>query len=411
MPVPFLGALAAKATVLSAAALLCLFVSRRSEAGTRHLICRAFFSALLSLPVLQSVLPAWLPESAVPLWLHAVASTGQASDGPAALPVWGTIWITGMVFVLARLGIGFVSLKRAFRRGAPLLDAAWLLDLADACSQFDLRPQRIRLSVAGVNSAVTFGFWRPVILLPPAATEWDALSRRTVLLHELAHIRGRDWLWNCLAQIALALFWFHPLVWVLYGVLRREEELACDDAALHRGIAPEIYAGVLLDMTRNLPSDFLLASGMSGNAAHLRERFQHILQRRESVPASANAGKAAIVFLALVLAGCTSLPSGNATSEKIYKIDSDVSAPTLINKVEPKYSDAARKDKLQGTVLLGVTISADGRPRNLHVVRSLREDLDENAIAAIMHWRFHPALHQGTPVASNANIEVNFKLQ
>jgi TonB family protein len=421
MSVVFLTALAVKATVLSGAALLCLFFSRRSPAGTRHLICSGFFGALLSLPILLLVMPAWLPESAVPVWLHAVASAGGDSGTHATFPVWQTAiqitWIAGMVSLLVRLGIGFVSLKREVRRGEPMLAVDWQSDLAGASEQLGLQTPLIQLSVGRVNSAVTFGFWEPVILLPREATEWSALSRETVLLHELAHIRRGDWLWNCVAQIGLALFWFHPLVWVLYGVLRREEEVACDDAALLCGIAPEVYAGVLLEMTRNVRSPFLLASGMSGNAAHLRDRFRHILQKREGRPTNAHAGKAALAFLALVLAGCTSFPSGTSekvfpsgTSEKVYKIGGDVSAPTLISRVDPEYSDAARKDKLQGTTLLAITVGADGMPSNVRVSQSLRPDLDAKAIAAVQQWRFRPAIRQGKAVATTANVEVNFKL-
>jgi TonB family protein len=422
MSVVFLTALATKATVLSGAALLCLFFSRRSPAGTRHLICCGFFGALLSLPVSMLVMPAWLPESAVPVWLHAVASAGGDPGTRAVFPIWQTVmevtWIAGMVSILVRLGIGFVSLKREVRRGEPILAVDWQSDLAGASEQLGLQTPLIQLSIGRVNSAVTFGFWEPVILLPREAAEWSALSRQTVLLHELAHIRRGDWSWNCAAQIGLALFWFHPLVWVLYGVLRREEEVACDDAALLCGIAPEVYAGVLLEMTRNLPSRFLLASGMSGNAAHLRDRFQHILQMPKGRATNAHAGAAAIVFLVLVLAGCTSFRTGSTShmstgteAQKVYKIGGDVSVPTLISKVEPEYSDAARKDKFQGTTLLAITVGTDGIPSNVRVSQGLRPDLDANAITAIRQWRFRPAIRQGKAVASAADVEVNFKLQ
>jgi TonB family protein len=205
-------------------------------------------------------------------------------------------------------------------------------------------------------------------------------------------------------------FWFHPLVWVLYERLRREEELACDDDALLRGIPPAAYAGVLLEMTRNLPSRFLLASGMSGrgNAAHLRARFAHILERPHSRSGSSKAGKAAVGFLLLVLAGCASLNTRG--TQKVYKIGGDVSAPTILSKVEPKYSEAARKDKLQGTTVLAVTIGADGTPSNIHVLRGVRSDLDENGIAAVRQWRFNPAIRHGAPVAVTAQVEINFKL-
>jgi TonB family protein len=415
MSLPFLAALAAKATVLAAAALFCLFFLRRSAAGTRHLVCAGFFGALLSLPALMLVMPAWLPESAVPLWLHAVSSAGGSSVHHSTSPAWQAItvglWIAGSAFVLARVGLGFVLLQVALQRGKPLTDADWQSDLADASDKLDLNPHLIQLSFGRLNSPVTFGFREPVILLPQEAAHWSGLSRQTVLMHELAHIRRRDWLWNCVAQIALAVFWFHPLVWVLYERLRREEELACDDDALLRGIPPAVYAGVLLEMTQNLSSRFLLASAMSGrgSAAHLRARFAHILERPQSRSGSSKAGKAAVGFLLLVSAGCASLNARGP--QKVYKIGGDVSAPTLLTKVEPEYPDSARAEKLQGTTVLAVTIGTDGIPGDIRVARSLQQDFDANAIVAVRQWRFRPAIREGAPVAVNAQVEINFRLE
>jgi TonB family protein len=423
MSLPFLAALAAKATVLAAAALFCLFFLRRSAAATRHVVCASFFGALLSLPVLMLAMPAWVPEGAVPLWLHAVSGSGGSSGQHAYFPAWQAItiglWIAGTALILARIGLGFVLLRRALKQGKPLIDADWKSDLADASDKLDLNPHLIQLSLGRLNSPVTFGFREPVILLPQEAVRWSGLSRQTVLLHELAHVCRRDWLWNCVAQIAVAVFWFHPLVWILYERLRREEELACDDDALLRGIPATAYAGVLLEMTQNLPSRFLLASGMSGrgNAAHLRARFAHILQRPQKHSANSKAGKAAVGVLLLVLAGCASLNTRESQkayksgAQKVYKIGGDVAAPTLLTKVEPEYSDSAREEKIQGTTLLAVTIGTDGIPSDIRVARSLQQDLDANAVAAVRQWRFRPGVRDGAPVAIKAQIEVNFKLE
>jgi TonB family protein len=379
------------------------------------LVCTGFFGALLSLPALMLAMPAWVPESAVPLWLHAVSNSGGSSGNHASFPAWQAImiglWIAGSVFVLARVGHGFVLLRLVLQRGKPLTDADWQSDLADASDRLDLNPHLIQLSSGRLNSPVTFGFREPVILLPQEALHWNALSRQTVLLHELAHIRRRDWLWNCVAQIGVAMFWFHPLVWVLYERLRREEELACDDETLLRGIPPAAYAEVLLEMAQNLPSQFLLASAISGrgNATQLRARFAHILQQPQSRSGSSKAGKAAVGFLLLVLAGCASLNARGP--QKVYKIGGDVAAPTLLTKVEPEYSDSARKEKLQGTTILAVTIGTDGIPSDIRVARSLQQDLDANAIAAVRQWRFRPGIREGAPVAVNAQVEINFKLK
>jgi protein TonB len=87
-----------------------------------------------------------------------------------------------------------------------------------------------------------------------------------------------------------------------------------------------------------------------------------------------------------------------------------VTPPTVIHKVEPKYTKRASKKKIEGTVTLKVVVGTDGRARNIEVVKSLDPDLDVNAIAAVKEWLFKPGTKDGVPVAVFANIEVNFRL-
>ncbi|MDX1982364.1 MAG: energy transducer TonB [Bryobacteraceae bacterium] len=94
----------------------------------------------------------------------------------------------------------------------------------------------------------------------------------------------------------------------------------------------------------------------------------------------------------------------------VYKIGGGVSAPSLVFKVEPEYSEEARKAKFQGTVVLYVEVDEKGQPRNLKVVRPLGLGLDEKAIEAVQKWRFRPGYKDGKPVAVAATIEVNFRL-
>jgi protein TonB len=84
--------------------------------------------------------------------------------------------------------------------------------------------------------------------------------------------------------------------------------------------------------------------------------------------------------------------------------------PVLIYKIEPEYSDEARKAKVQGVVVIAAEIDAGGRTRNIRVMRPLGLGLDERAIAAAALWRFRPATADGQPVASTITIEVNFRL-
>ena len=84
--------------------------------------------------------------------------------------------------------------------------------------------------------------------------------------------------------------------------------------------------------------------------------------------------------------------------------------PVLISKVEPQYTEEARKAKLQGAVVLWVEVTPDGRATNIKVQRSLGMGLDEKAIEAVKQWRFRPGMKDGKPVTMAATLEVSFRL-
>jgi protein TonB len=102
--------------------------------------------------------------------------------------------------------------------------------------------------------------------------------------------------------------------------------------------------------------------------------------------------------------------SGGGCCGDLYAIGNGVSIPRAIYSPEPEFSEEARRSKYQGEVTLLATIGADGRTRNLVVVRSLGMGLDEKAMEAVRTWRFEPARKNGQPVAVQMNIIVNFHL-
>ncbi|MBM3724708.1 MAG: energy transducer TonB [Acidobacteria bacterium] len=101
---------------------------------------------------------------------------------------------------------------------------------------------------------------------------------------------------------------------------------------------------------------------------------------------------------------------GGGVGGGVYRVGGGVSAPQVIFKVEPEYSEEARKAKFQGTVVLFVVVDDKGNPRDLRVIRPLGLGLDEKAIEAVQKWRFRPGMKDGRPVAVQATIEVNFRL-
>jgi len=85
--------------------------------------------------------------------------------------------------------------------------------------------------------------------------------------------------------------------------------------------------------------------------------------------------------------------------------------PTCVYCPNPQFSGEAIKAKVAGTVLLSAIVTADGRATNIRVVRGLGFGLDENAIEAVRHWRFRPALGPDRkPAAVTAPIEVIFHI-
>ena len=85
--------------------------------------------------------------------------------------------------------------------------------------------------------------------------------------------------------------------------------------------------------------------------------------------------------------------------------------PSVLKRVEPQYTEAARRARCEGTVVLEAIVKRDGTVDILRVVRSLGFGLDENAIQALKQWRFKPGMRNGIPVDVALNIEVNFNLR
>lgn len=102
--------------------------------------------------------------------------------------------------------------------------------------------------------------------------------------------------------------------------------------------------------------------------------------------------------------------SGGGFGGGAYRIGGGVSAPSVLSKVEPEYSEEARKAKWQGTVILSLVVDDQGRPQGLKVLRSLGLGLDQKAIEAVEKWRFKPGMKDGKAVPVMATIEVNFRL-
>jgi TonB family protein len=99
----------------------------------------------------------------------------------------------------------------------------------------------------------------------------------------------------------------------------------------------------------------------------------------------------------------------NPPPQGAYQLGGGVTAPAVIYKVEPAYSEKARVARLEGKVVLIAVVTPEGQPTEIRVVRSLGLGLDEQAVEAVKQWRFSPGMKDGNPVAVQITIEVNFR--
>ncbi len=184
------------------------------------------------------------------------AAAPRRPNGPAAASPKGDwlptlllgIWAVGFSISVVRLGIGHWRVRK-MARGAALLDAAELDVTAPAKSLPRRRSVRF-LQSRGEAMPMTWGWRRPVVLLPASFGNWDRERRHMTLFHELAHVGRADWLTQTLAHLAGAVYWFHPLVWLALNRMRIEADRACDDMVLRAGVKPSGYAGHLVQAAR-----------------------------------------------------------------------------------------------------------------------------------------------------------------
>lgn len=214
----------------------------------------------------------------------AVAPAGSVNGPKTGLlgPVLGGLWAAGLLILLIRLCHGLAGAVRLTSQGTPLDDGAWRALLERFLASVSLRRRVGLKSHPDVAVPLTWGWRRPVILMPDGSAAWTDDERSSALFHELSHVKRADFLVMLLVRASLALFWWNPLGWVVYRELLKEQEIACDELVLRAGIRPSAYAASLLAFRRSAglrwnPSAALL--GIVGRSS-FQERLAAILRQK-----------------------------------------------------------------------------------------------------------------------------------
>jgi beta-lactamase regulating signal transducer with metallopeptidase domain len=288
MDFQFLIEMAWKSALISGSALAMAAMLRGRSAGERSALLGTAVALIVALPIITLLLPSLtvvtgtVREAAstplTPAELAALAASAPiaargAFDDPT--PLLELLWAGGALMVLIRLAAGLWTLDRWTRGGSDVACAAWLDALNRAAERTGCR-RDVRLLVSDAPSPLSWGSLKPVILLD-RDTVRDPGEADAVLAHELAHVVRGDWLVLILARVAIALFWFNPLMWLLERRIVNEAEEAADARALEH-VDPARYAQTLLSCAQQQAAPRLPASGMAD--AGLGRRVRAILERR-----------------------------------------------------------------------------------------------------------------------------------
>ncbi len=160
------------------------------------------------------------------------------------------LYCTGVLLCAAFFLFSYLRCQLEFRTALPVSDPdarQWLKQWLDA------HPMRRSLSIRQsdrVDTPLTYGILRPVILLPKKISWENTASLHCILTHEIVHIRRLDAVTKLLIALALCLHWFNPLVWVMYLLFNKDLELACDEQVIYQlgETGKAAYAHMLLDL-------------------------------------------------------------------------------------------------------------------------------------------------------------------
>jgi hypothetical protein len=243
--------------------------------------------ASLPAPVTPQALPA--SELGSWSWIDALPLVWALGFGVLLLRLMAARW---MLWNVTHQGTVIWSASQ-FAKGQPAnaTEDPLVTALAAVCLQLGMRQDVTLLVHPDKTIPVVWGILRCHLLLPAAARQWSGEQLRSVLLHELAHIKRRDTIAQLLTQIACALHWFNPLVWVAAWQLGVERERACDDLVLASGVRPSAYAGHLLEVVTEFSTGrWTQSCGLAmARKSSLEGRLAAVLredQSRRSVPSA-----------------------------------------------------------------------------------------------------------------------------
>ena len=291
----------------------------KATAALRHRLACAHFAALGTAPALTVAVLHWTVTGMD-------AATSRGSPG-ADLPSPGVGWVVALLLAILWLGGAAAMILRLAleaRRVASLGREPAPAELVEAVRRLAGGWTAPDVRLADVPAPQIVGLRRPV-LLAPYALRLPTAQRDAVLLHELAHVRRGDFGWNLLQRLLLALLWFHPAAWALYGALSREREVCCDALAVRHGASAAELARALVRLAEDqVRPGLAMAISRPGDLA---TRVNRLFAAPASLPSRRLGPAVALSAFCLLAMGAGRLGLADPTLGALY--DASVFGPTI----------------------------------------------------------------------------------
>lgn len=282
-----------------------------------------------------------------------------------------TIWGIGIGVIAAFFGINYWKGIREFRMSLPVENEfvdEWL-------SSHQLRRNITIRQYDCIHTPLTYGIFRPVILLPKESLEQSPSTLNFILTHEWVHIRRFDCVTKILLTAALCIHWMNPLVWVMYLLFNRDIELSCDETVLHllgRNRRSD-YALALIDMEEQKGGFTSFASGFGRNA--IEERIRAIMKMKKASLITILAAVVVVACVSILFATSaknnpidTELPSSESetVSDKILTDDDQTKQEVSVKTSKKTFSPAERFAELEKYGVMFVPSETDSTKGDLY---------------------------------------------
>jgi beta-lactamase regulating signal transducer with metallopeptidase domain len=343
--------------------------------------------------VTHSISSTTLPEVGtnynIPTMQGLFVTTQGAVQSPAdispSVSMWFLVWCAGIILTTLFFVISYLRCLIEFRTALPVHSHYIEKWLAERPLK---RPILVRQSDR-ISSPLTYGIFRPVILMPKKMDWNNEKQLQYVLSHEYVHIYRYDTVTKLIATLALCIHWFNPFVWVMYLLFNRDIELACDESVIRQfgEKSKSAYSLMLINMEAAKSGLLPFCNNFSKNA--IEERITAVMKiKKTSLLAICIA---AILIIGVTTAFATSAAGNSKEKNTVHDTDfSDEEFDKLLALQFDGYEDMSVSEFQSKVWELTDTKEYRNLLERFSQNTTLYEQKDSNEIASFLFYTLEP---------------------